>query len=59
MAGVMLVPIRLPRRLVSVFLRYAAQYKSSAPMANFIIDVPDDLAHRLEGIAAAQHKSLQ
>ena len=28
-------------------------------MANLIIEVPDDLARSLEGIAAAQHKSIQ
>jgi hypothetical protein len=28
-------------------------------MANLIIEMPDDLARRLEGIAAAQHKSIQ
>jgi hypothetical protein len=28
-------------------------------MANLIIEVPDDLARSLEGIAAAQHKSVQ
>ena len=28
-------------------------------MANLIIDVPDDLARSLEGIAAANHKSVQ
>ena len=28
-------------------------------MTNLIIEVPDDLARRLEGIAAAQNKSIQ
>ena len=28
-------------------------------MANLNLDMPDDLARRLEGIAAAQHKSVQ
>jgi predicted transcriptional regulator len=28
-------------------------------MANLTIEVPDELARRLEGIAAAQHKSVQ
>ena len=28
-------------------------------MANLIIEVPDELARGLEGIAAAQHKSIQ
>ena len=28
-------------------------------MTNLIIEVPDDLARSLEGIAAAQHKSIQ
>lgn len=28
-------------------------------MANLIIEMPDDLARGLEGIAAAQHKSVQ
>ena len=28
-------------------------------MANFIIEVPDDLARSLEGIAAAQNKTVQ
>jgi hypothetical protein len=28
-------------------------------MANLIIEVPDDLAHTLEGIAAAQHTTVQ
>ena len=28
-------------------------------MANLIIELPDDLALSLEGIAAAQHKSIQ
>jgi hypothetical protein len=28
-------------------------------MANLIIEVPDELARNLEGIAAAQHKSIQ
>ena len=28
-------------------------------MANLTIEMPDELAHSLEGIAAAQHKSLQ
>ena len=28
-------------------------------MANLIIEMPDDLARSLEGIAAAQHKSVQ
>ena len=28
-------------------------------MANLIIEVPDDLARSLEGIAAAQHKTVQ
>jgi hypothetical protein len=28
-------------------------------MANLIIEMPDDLARSLEGIAAAQHKTLQ
>jgi hypothetical protein len=28
-------------------------------MANLIIEVPDDLARSLEGIAAAQHKTIQ
>jgi hypothetical protein len=28
-------------------------------MANLIIEVPDELARSLEGIAAAQHKSIQ
>ena len=28
-------------------------------MGNLIIDMPDDLARSLEGIAAAQHKTVQ
>jgi hypothetical protein len=28
-------------------------------MANLIIEMPDDLARNLEGIAAARHKSIQ
>jgi hypothetical protein len=28
-------------------------------MANLIIEAPDDLTRNLEGIAAAQHKSIQ
>jgi hypothetical protein len=28
-------------------------------MANLIIELPDDLVHSLEGIAASQHKSIQ